>query len=156
MPAPTPYKWSCISFNSDNKKSPGVMMKMCWMVESGERVATTLQKIFPKCIKDIQYNLFPHSSEYKAIVVGIKTYCNILIKNIINLRESANQWAASYHVTPMWQSNVSDFPQQVFKASSLQNLLKFLIKLSFMNWQMYMRSIYWQALLKDKTCKNLM
>ena len=46
----------------------------------------------------------------------------------------------------MWQSNVSDFPQRVFKASSLRNLLKFLIKWSFMNWQMYMRSIYWQAM----------
>ena len=50
----------------------------------------------------------------------------------------------------MWQSNVSDFPQPVFKASSLRNLLKFLIEWSFMNWQMYMRSIYWQAMPKVK------
>ena len=50
----------------------------------------------------------------------------------------------------MWQSNVSNFPQRVFKASSLRNLLKFLIKRSFINWQMYMRSIYWQAMLKVK------
>ena len=49
-----------------------------------------------------------------------------------------------------WQSNVSDFPQWVFKASSLRNLLKFLIKWSFMNWKMYMRSIYWQAMPKVK------
>ena len=69
---------------------------------------------------------------------------------LINLREAANQRAASNHVTPMRQSNVSDFPQRVFKASSLRNLLKFLIEWSFMNWQMYMRSIYWQAMPKVK------
>ena len=57
---------------------------------------------------------------------------------------------ASNHVTPMWQSNVSDFPQRFFKASPLRNLLKFLIKQSFINWQMYMRSIYWQAMPKVK------
>ena len=48
----------------------------------------------------------------------------------------------------MWQSNESDFPQRVFKASPIRNLLKFLIKRSFINWQMYMRSIYWQAMPK--------
>ena len=68
--------------------------------------------------------------------------------------EAANQRAASNHVTPMWQSNVFDFPQRVFKASSLRNLLKFLIKWSFMNWQMYMRSIYWQAMPKVKKKNN--
>ena len=50
----------------------------------------------------------------------------------------------------MWQSNVSDFPQRVFKASSLRNLFKLLIKRSFINWHMYMRSIYWQAMPKVK------
>ena len=37
------------------------------------------------------------------MIAGIMTYRNILIKNIINLREAANQLAASNHVTPMWQ-----------------------------------------------------
>ena len=35
------------------------------------------------------------------MTAGIGTYRNILIKNIINLREAANQRAASNHVTPM-------------------------------------------------------
>ena len=122
----------------------------CQALPSGERVATTLQKISPKCRKifnTIYFHIWP---EYKAIIAGIGTYRNILIKNIINLREAVNQRAASNHVTPMWQSNVSDFPQRVFKASSHRNLLKFLIKGSFINWQMYMRSIYWQTLPKVK------
>ena len=68
----------------------------------------------------------------------------------INLREATNQQAASNHVTPMWQSNVSDFPRRVFKASLCRNLLKFLIKRSFINWQIYMRSIYWQSMPKVK------
>ena len=57
----------------------------------------------------------------------------------------------------MWQSNVSDCPQRVFKVSSLRNLLKFLIKRSLINWQMYMRSIYWQAMPKveKKSYKQL-
>ena len=76
------------------------------------------RKIFSKCIENTQYNLFPR-------LVGIKSYdcrnwniSQYFNKNIINLREAANQRAASNHVTPMWQSNVSDFPQRVFKATS--------------------------------------
>ena len=52
------------------------------------------------------------------MIAGIRTYRNILIKNNINLREAANQRAASNHVTPMWQSNVSDFPQRVLSFQS--------------------------------------
>ena len=107
------------------------------------------RKIFSKCIENTQYNLLPR-------LVGIKSYdcrnwniSQYFNKNIINLREAANQRAASNHVTPMWQSNVSDFPQRVFKATSLRNLLKFLIERSFINWQMHMRSIYW------RTCRKL-
>ena len=122
----------------------------CQALPSRERVITTLQKIFPKCIKKFNTIYFHIWSEYKAIIAWIRTYRNILIKNIINLRGAANQRAASNHVTPMWQSNVSNFPQRVFKASSPRNLLKFLIKQSFINWQMYMRSIYWQAMPKVK------
>ena len=67
--------------------------------------------------------------EYKVIIVGIRTYRNILIKIIL-----------TYGRQP-----INDFPQRVFKAS-----LKFLIKRSFINWQMYMRSIRWQAMPKVK------
>ena len=99
-----------------------------------------------KCIKNIQYNLFPY-------LVGIKIYncknwgiSQYFDTDIINLREATNQRAASNHVTPMWQSNMSDFPQGVFKNSSLQNLLKLLTKRSLIYWQIYMESIYWQVI----------
>ena len=85
----------------------------------------------------VECNMIPH-----RVIAGITTFSY--------LREAANQQVASNHVTPMWQFNVSDFPQRVFKASSLWNLLKFLIKRLFINWQMYMRSIYWQAMQKVK------
>ena len=54
-----------------------------------------------QCIEYTQYNLFPR-------LVGIKSYdcrnwniSQYFNKNIINLREAANQRAASNHVTPM-------------------------------------------------------
>ena len=45
---------------------------------------------------------------------------------------------------------MSNFPQGVFKVSSLQNLLKLLTKRLLINWQIYMKSIYWQVMPKVK------
>ena len=92
-----------------------------------------LQKIISYCCR--------HSACIPDLVFAYKPWTVMFM--IYNTRHEYSCW-------PMWQSNVSDFPQQVFKASSLQNLLKFLIKWSFMNWQLYMRLIYWQAMPKVK------
>ena len=80
------------------------------------------------------------------MTAGIRTYRNIFIKILFTWgRQPINE---RRQIT--WQSNVSDFHQLVFKFTSLRNLLKFLIKRSFINWQMHMRSIYWQAMPKVK------
>ena len=54
-------------------------------------------------------------SEYKPIIVRIGAYRNFFnLKNLSNLPEATNQRTASNHMTPMWQFNMSDFPQGVF------------------------------------------
>ena len=58
----------------------------CQAPPSGERVATTLQKIFPKGIKIFKTIYFHIWSEYKAIIAGIITYRNILIKVVLPYR----------------------------------------------------------------------
>ena len=119
----------------------------CQALPSGERVATpeNISKVYKKYLPGNAIN-FHIWSKYKAIIAGIRTYRNIFIKILLTyVRQPINERRQI-----MWQSSVSDFPQPVFKASSLRNLLKFLTKRSFINWQMYMRSIYWQAMPKVK------
>ena len=109
-------RWE-VSWAGDDMAQTSVVdsIACCQAPPSGERVAT-LQKVFPTCIKIFNTIYFNIWSEYKAIIAGIRTYRNILIKILLTYG-----W---YHMTPMWQSNVSDFPQRVFKASSLRNLLQ--------------------------------
>ena len=84
------------------------------------------------------------------MIAGIRIYRNILIKILLTYgRQPINE---RRQIT--WDP--CDSPQRVFKASSLWNLLRFLIKRWFINWQMYMRAIYWQAMpkVKKKTDKQ--
>ena len=65
----------------------------CQGPPTGERVATTLQKIFPKCIKIFNTISFHIWSEYKAIIEGIMTNCNIFIKILLTYRrQPINEW----------------------------------------------------------------
>ena len=84
------------------------------------------------------------------MIAGIRTYRNILIKILFTYERQPINERRQITWHPCDKSNVSDFPQRVFKATQLRNLLKFLIKRSFINWQMHMRSIYWQAMPKVK------
>ena len=71
----------------------------------------------------------------------------VLIKNIINLPETANLRTASNHVTPMWQSNVSNSSVS-FQSFTTSKFVE--IPDKTIVWQMYMRSIYWKAMPKVK------
>ena len=94
---------------------------------------------------------FHMRSEYKPITAKIMAYRNILIKNIINLGEAAIQRTASqitWH--PCDSPTCPTFFSEFTKFNPLRNLSKFLTKLSFISWQLYMKSIKWELMPKVK------
>ena len=94
---------------------------------------------------------FHMRSEYKPITARIMAYRNIMIKNIINLGEAANQRTASqitWH--PCDSPTCPTFFSEFTKFNPLRNLLKFRTKLSFISWQLYMKSIKWELMPKVK------